>query len=70
MTVERSGCLGKCGNGPNLAMLPQGLIVQFCSTEAHLAHLMELQVVGGAGIKVLQRALEVRVATCPVFDSA
>ncbi|KAG6552918.1 hypothetical protein Mapa_005574 [Marchantia paleacea] len=43
VAVDSCGCLGKCGLGPNLVVLPGQLIVSHCSTAAHAARLMDLQ---------------------------
>jgi hypothetical protein len=63
VAVTRSGCLGRCGAGPNLVLLPAELFVAHCSTAAHLARLLELQLPGDAGkeVAVLYRALELRL---------
>ncbi|KAI4347351.1 hypothetical protein L6164_008167 [Bauhinia variegata] len=40
ITVKPCGCLGRCGAGPNLVVLPDGLIVGHCGTPAKAAELM------------------------------
>ncbi|KAM7265226.1 hypothetical protein ACFE04_002909 [Oxalis oulophora] len=40
VTVKPCGCLGRCGAGPNLALLPDGVIVGHCGTAAHAARVM------------------------------
>ncbi|XP_028772680.1 tetratricopeptide repeat protein 1-like [Neltuma alba] len=40
VAVKPCGCLGKCGAGPNLAVLPDGLIVGHCGTAARAAEVM------------------------------
>ncbi|KAH8487495.1 hypothetical protein H0E87_026165 [Populus deltoides] len=40
ITVKSSGCLGRCGSGPNVALLPQGIIVNHCGTAAKAAQFM------------------------------
>ncbi|KAB5524245.1 hypothetical protein DKX38_021994 [Salix brachista] len=40
ITVKSSGCLGRCGSGPNVAILPQGIIVNHCGTAAKAAQFM------------------------------
>ncbi len=60
VTVERTGCIGRCGSGPNLALLPSGLVISFCATPAQLAQLIERQCVGGQGTREVLHALEVR----------
>lgn len=34
---------GKCGNGPNLVILPVEMMVSHCNTAAHAARLLALQ---------------------------
>jgi len=34
---------GKCGNGPNLMILPAEMMVSHCNTAAHAARLLALQ---------------------------
>jgi (2Fe-2S) ferredoxin len=36
------GCLGKCGNGPNVMLLPNELTVGYCNTAAHVVRRCEL----------------------------
>ncbi|KAL2635601.1 hypothetical protein R1flu_007080 [Riccia fluitans] len=43
VAVESCGCLGNCGAGPNLVILPAELVVRHCSTAVHAARLLELQ---------------------------
>lgn len=43
VTVESCGCIGKCGNGPNLVILPVEMMVSHCNTAAHAARLLALQ---------------------------
>ncbi|CAJ1936526.1 unnamed protein product [Sphenostylis stenocarpa] len=40
VTVKSCGCLGRCGSGPNLVVLPDGLTVGHCGTAARAAELM------------------------------
>ncbi|CAK7327909.1 unnamed protein product [Dovyalis caffra] len=40
ITVKSCGCLGRCGSGPNVAVLPQGIIVNHCGTTAKAAQFM------------------------------
>ncbi|XP_056166797.1 uncharacterized protein LOC115676273 [Syzygium oleosum] len=37
VAVRACGCLGRCGSGPNLALLPEGVIVSHCGTAARAA---------------------------------
>ena len=49
--AREAGCLGRCGAGPNLAVLPQGLVVQGVSGSGeHVARLLERQC-GAAGAR-------------------
>lgn len=40
VSVKSCGCLGRCGAGPNVALLPDGQIVGHCGTAAGAAELM------------------------------
>ncbi|WVZ23265.1 hypothetical protein V8G54_001809 [Vigna mungo] len=40
VTVKSCGCLGRCGGGPNLVVLPDGLIFGHCGTTARAAELV------------------------------
>lgn len=40
VAVKFCGCLGRCGGGPNLVVLPDGLIVGHCGTAARAAEVM------------------------------
>ncbi|XP_058732377.1 uncharacterized protein LOC131603921 [Vicia villosa] len=40
VAVKSSGCLGKCGAGPNLAFLPDGIIVGHCGTASRCLEVM------------------------------
>lgn len=43
VTVESCGCLGHCGSGPNLVVLPSEIFVSHCCTPAHAARLLAIQ---------------------------
>lgn len=43
VTVESCSCIGICGNGPNLVILPSEMMVSHCNTPAHAARLLALQ---------------------------
>lgn len=66
MTVDATGCLGRCGAGPNVALWPRSpgaadpLLVSYMACSSQLAHLFELQVKGGGGTKAMYHALEAR----------
>ncbi|GLT55909.1 hypothetical protein SLA2020_289920 [Shorea laevis] len=40
VSVKPCGCLGRCGSGPNLALLPDGLVVAHCATAARAAEIL------------------------------
>lgn len=48
VSVNSCGCLGRCGAGPNLVILPAGIIVGHCGTPSKAAQLM-ISVVGNFG---------------------
>ncbi|KAG9442299.1 hypothetical protein H6P81_018153 [Aristolochia fimbriata] len=48
LTVKSCGCLGRCGAGPNIAVLPDGYIVGHCGTAVRAAELLG-DVCGGPG---------------------
>lgn len=41
--VKSCGCLGHCGSGPNLVVLPAEIFVGHCGTASHAAHLLAIQ---------------------------
>lgn len=40
LAVSSCGCLGRCGAGPNLAVIPPGSVVGHCGTSARAARLL------------------------------
>jgi (2Fe-2S) ferredoxin len=64
LEVTAGGCLGNCGNGPNLVLLPQGTVLRHVTTPANLAHALRAfcgaavsdDVSGGRGLCVGQGA--------------
>ncbi|KAJ4838490.1 hypothetical protein Tsubulata_012374 [Turnera subulata] len=40
VSVKSCGCLGRCGAGPNVALLPQGIILGHCGTAAQAAQII------------------------------
>jgi hypothetical protein len=42
LTVTESGCLGRCGAGPNVAVLPAGVVVAGLGTPARLIEILAL----------------------------
>lgn len=46
VSVTASGCLGSCGAGPNIVVLPGPVFVKYCATPARAARTMFEQVVG------------------------
>ncbi|XP_022923908.1 small glutamine-rich tetratricopeptide repeat-containing protein beta isoform X1 [Cucurbita moschata] len=72
ITVNPSGCLGKCGAGPNVAVLPDGFVVGHCATPARAAEVI-MQLSGGVsdslGVSKSLEALALRKrAECEVED--
>ncbi|XP_054806245.1 uncharacterized protein LOC129308896 [Prosopis cineraria] len=49
VAVKPCGCLGKCGAGPNLVVLPDGVIVGHCGTAARAAEVMLGLISAGEG---------------------
>lgn len=40
LRVTPCACLGRCGSGPNLVALPQGLILRHCATPSRAAEIL------------------------------
>ena len=40
VSINPCGCLGRCGSGPNLVVLPPAAIINHCGTAARAAQLM------------------------------
>ncbi|KAK7320221.1 hypothetical protein RJT34_04957 [Clitoria ternatea] len=59
-TVKSCGCLGRCGGGPNLVVLPDGLIVSHCGTAARAAEVMGTLFAGAYDPKTCLDALALR----------
>ncbi|XVF09326.1 hypothetical protein REPUB_Repub07fG0082900 [Reevesia pubescens] len=78
ISVKPCGCLGRCGAGPNVALLPEGQIVGHCGTAAKAAELMVgLWYEGGVGdacsktkIKTSLDALSLRMKAEALIDEA
>ncbi|KAL2649164.1 hypothetical protein AAZX31_05G234000 [Glycine max] len=49
VAVKSCGCLGRCGGGPNLVVLPDGLIVGHCGTAARAAEVIATLFAGAGG---------------------
>ncbi|XP_042501217.1 uncharacterized protein LOC122079053 isoform X2 [Macadamia integrifolia] len=47
VSVNSCGCLGRCGSGPNLVVLPDGIMVRHCGTPSRAAEVM-LSICGGS----------------------
>ncbi|CAN1789306.1 Protein STIP1 homolog [Linum perenne] len=61
VVVNRCGCLGSCGSGPNVAILPQGVIRYHCGTASRAALLMSEAVgVDSAAVASSLEALALR----------
>ncbi|KAK9804311.1 hypothetical protein WJX72_006242 [[Myrmecia] bisecta] len=59
--VEAVGCLGNCGNGPNMVLLPDKLLLNHVSTPAKMADI--LRTLCGSDIsEPLLKATELRLA--------
>ena len=61
--------LGRCGNGPNCVLLPSELAVGHCNTAAHVARLIERQVVNGDGAEVIARTLQLKLDGNALMES-
>ncbi|CAI8620027.1 unnamed protein product [Vicia faba] len=66
VAVKSSGCLGKCGAGPNLVFLPDGIIVGHCGTAARC---LEVMFCGRDNSKTSLDALALRKRADVEFDS-
>ncbi|GAV79756.1 TPR_1 domain-containing protein/TPR_11 domain-containing protein, partial [Cephalotus follicularis] len=44
VSVKSCACLGRCGSGPNLALLPASVILSHCGTPARAAQRAELEI--------------------------
>ncbi|KAK6153206.1 hypothetical protein DH2020_012845 [Rehmannia glutinosa] len=42
VTVNSCGCLGRCGSGPNIVILPEGVFVGYCGTPSKAANVMSV----------------------------
>lgn len=60
VAVKSCGCLGRCGAGPNLVALPDGVIVGHCGTAARAAEVMMSFVAGDAQGSLAALALRKR----------
>ncbi|KAL2342297.1 hypothetical protein Fmac_003582 [Flemingia macrophylla] len=60
VAVKSCGCLGRCGGGPNLVLLPDGLIVGHCGTASRAAEVMMTLFSGGYDPKICLDALALR----------
>ncbi|CAI9113324.1 OLC1v1013901C1 [Oldenlandia corymbosa var. corymbosa] len=55
VSVNSCGCLGRCGSGPNVVVLPQALFVGHCGTPSKAARLMISLVFGGDSSDEVER---------------
>lgn len=61
VTIRETGCLGKCGNGPNVAVSPPDVVMNHMATPARYAEAM--RAVCGADVTPdALRATELRLA--------
>ncbi|KAF5734511.1 sperm-associated antigen 1-like isoform X1 [Tripterygium wilfordii] len=58
VSVNRSGCLGRCGAGPNLALLPDGVTIGHCGTAARAAEIMAGFCYGDGGADAAMKSLD------------
>ncbi|KAI3692650.1 hypothetical protein L6452_32471 [Arctium lappa] len=56
IAVNSCSCLGRCGAGPNLLILPSATFVNHCATAARAAHIMAI--LTGYDLKDWNKALE------------
>lgn len=61
IAVRETGCLGKCGNGPNVAVSPPGVVMNHMATPARFADAMRA-VCGAEVTLAVLRATELRLA--------
>ncbi|KAL0357637.1 UNVERIFIED_CONTAM: hypothetical protein Scaly_1449400 [Sesamum calycinum] len=61
VTVNSCGCLGRCGSGPNIVILPEAVFVGHCGTPTKAANMMSIACgvdddgdVGSSGKKCLE----------------
>lgn len=59
VSVNRCGCLGRCGNGPNVCVLPQETFHERCCTTRSVSRVVQ-ESFGGASSVSLERAWEMR----------
>ncbi|WCJ34723.1 tetratricopeptide repeat (TPR)-containing protein [Euphorbia peplus] len=60
ISVNSCGCLGRCGAGPNVAFLPDGIILGHCATAASAARVVAGDDVDGDAIGNALEALAIR----------
>lgn len=58
VVVKSCGCLGRCGAGPNLVVLPGGQIFGYCATAARAAEVMLGLCSRGCDAGAISKALE------------
>ncbi|KAL5537522.1 hypothetical protein UlMin_044754 [Ulmus minor] len=58
VAVKSSGCLGRCGSGPNLVALPGAVMVNHCGTAARAAEVMMALCKGDWDSDAAQKSLE------------
>lgn len=68
VTVSESGCLGQCGNGPNLVLLPSERIFRHVQTPAQVASLIKRQVAGGESAEKAFEVLQLRTAGNQAYE--
>lgn len=60
VTVKSCGCLGRCGAGPNIVILPGSVLVGHCGTPTKAANAMAVVCGDGDGGKKCLEALALR----------
>lgn len=61
VTVKTTGCLGRCGSGPNVAVTPPGVVLNNMSTPARMAEALS-QVAGADVSQDVVNATQLRLA--------
>ena len=69
VTVSPCGCLGQCGNGPNLVLLPSELVLRHVQTPAQVSSLIKRQLAGGESAEKAFEVLQLRTEGNQAFES-
>lgn len=57
VAVKSCGCLGRCGAGPNLVALPEGVVIGHCGTAARASDIL-MELCGKSGSDDAVKSLE------------